>query len=59
MDSTRTETRKLTLGEYVDLIYILKKHLWSIEVKIDEAKEKYEKPITLHFVKCIKVCTIL
>ena len=43
MDNTRTETRKLTLDEYVDLIYILKKHLWSIEVKIDETKEKYEK----------------
>jgi len=43
MDNTRTITRKLTLDEYVDLLYILKKHLWSIEAKIDEKKERYEK----------------
>ncbi len=43
MDNTRTITRKLTLDEYVDLLYVLKKSLWSIEAKIDEKKERYEK----------------
>lgn len=43
MENTRTITRKLTLDEYVDLLYVLKKSLWAIEVKIDEKKERYEK----------------
>ena len=43
MDNTRTIHRKLTLDEYVDLLYVLKKSLWAIEVKIDEKKERYEK----------------
>ena len=43
MENTRAITRKLTLGEYVDLLYVLKKSLWSIEVRIDEKKESMEK----------------
>ena len=43
MENTRTKTRKLTLDEYIDLLYILKKNLWSIEAKIDEKKESMEK----------------
>ena len=43
MDNTRTITRKLTLDEYIDLLYVLKKSLWSIEARIDEKKENMEK----------------
>jgi|TARA_R110000803_G_scaffold116106_1_gene184716 hypothetical protein len=43
MENTRAITRKLTLGEYVDLLYVLKKSLWSIEVRIDEKKESMQK----------------
>lgn len=43
MENTRTKTRKLTLDEYLDILYILKKNLWSIEAKIDEKKEKMQK----------------
>ena len=43
MENTRAITRKLTLGEYVDLLYVLKKSLWSIEVRIDEKKESMGK----------------
>ena len=43
MENTRAITRKLTLGEYVDLLYVLKKSLWSIEVRIDERKESMQK----------------
>ena len=43
MENTRTKTRKLTLDEYIDLLYILKKNLWSIEAKIDAKKESMQK----------------
>lgn len=43
MENTRAITRKLTLGEYVNLLYALKKSLWSIEVRIDEKKESMQK----------------
>tara|TARA_B100001175_G_scaffold257156_1_gene225395 strand:+ start:602 stop:871 length:270 start_codon:yes stop_codon:yes gene_type:complete len=43
MDSTRTETRKLTLDEYTDLVLMLNKSLWSIQRRIDEKKESMEK----------------
>jgi hypothetical protein len=43
MENTRTKTRKLTLGEYTDLVLILNKSLWSIQTRIDEKKESMEK----------------
>ena len=43
MDNTRTITRKLTLDEYVNLLYVLKKSLWAIEARIDEKKESMQK----------------
>ena len=43
MENTRTKTRKLTLDEYIDLLYVLKKSLWSIEARIDAKKESMQK----------------
>lgn len=43
MENTRTETRKLTLDEYVDVLQALKKSLWSIQFRIDEKKEIMQK----------------
>jgi len=43
MENTRTITRKLTLDEYVNLLYVLKKSLWAIEARIDEKKESMQK----------------
>ena len=43
MENTRSKTRKLTLGEFTDLVLILNKSLWSIQTRIDEKKESMEK----------------
>ena len=43
MENTLTETRKLTLDEYGDLVLLLNKSLWSMQRIIDEKKESMEK----------------